>query len=179
MAWLDRVEVRSLALLGSVLVGGAAWGADGAGRAAATRPPAAAPVLAAGARSVAGGPGARTTLRSLAPARATPGVAPSSCIPAWAIDASGIRRLPDRCPDESPASGASALAAADALSAAAAPERPLVSNAGGVVSSAAAPGSAKAKAKRRPARAAGATARCEQPYWTDARGVRRLRPACM
>jgi hypothetical protein len=182
MAWVVRWGVRSLAWLGLGLVAGAAWGADGPSRSGVTRP-AVASVPAASVRPVVGSAGARSTGRSIVVARATPGVTPSICIPAWTIDASGIRRLPDRCPDESAQPAAPApVAADDALGASARPERMRVSSAG-VAASSAAPPSASAKATRRPARAATrmarSAARCEQPFWTDARGVRRLRPGCL
>jgi hypothetical protein len=183
MAWVVRNGVRSWAWLGLGLVAGEAWGADGPSRSGATRPAVAASVPAARVRSAVGSAVARSTGRSSAVARATPGVTPSTCIPAWAIDASGVRRLPDRCPDESARSAAPApVAADDALGASGQPERVRVSSAGVAASSAAAP-SASAKATRRPARAATRTARgaagCEQPFWTDARGVRRLRSGCL
>jgi hypothetical protein len=34
--------------------------------------------------------------------------AEDGCVPSWLIDASGIRRLPDRCPNTAPASAAAA-----------------------------------------------------------------------
>jgi len=104
-------------------------------------------------------------------------VAPN-CVPVWIGDASGIRRLPDRCGGTTPAAAtvsASAAASATASAALAQPPTSLAS---------------KNKARSSPtvrgrASATGAAAKgrasqdCSNPYWFDARGVRRLRPSCL
>jgi len=115
MARSDEAGACSLVLLGVLLVAHASAAAPTSGRskarapgpaaAIAARPNAvalpasaapfgAAPPAAGSAASDASGPASAIT-----PVRATAGVTPSSCIPVYAVDASGIRRLPDRCPD--------------------------------------------------------------------------------
>jgi hypothetical protein len=98
-------------------------------------------------------------------------VAPN-CVPAWLIDASGIRRLPDRCgaaTEPAASTAAAALLQLPATSLAAqSTER--------AAASAPVPARASARGKARKPRAG---QDCSDPFWLDARGIRRLRPGCL
>src|SRR6188768_1710274 len=79
--------------------------------------------------------------------------APANCVPAWVIDASGVRQLPDRCPDP--------VAAADT----AAPAAPSIPSA--------------ARTATTPAPAPAGDSCDDSPTFLDARGIRRVRPVCL
>ena len=96
-------------------------------------------------------------------------VAPN-CVPAWIIDASGIRRLPDRCgaatePAAAAAAGTAAVVLAQPPANSGASKKPR--------SATPARGTAAGAARKR------AGQHCSVPYWLDARGFRRLRPGCL
>jgi hypothetical protein len=92
-------------------------------------------------------------------------VAPN-CVPAWIIDTTGIRRLPDRCGAATAASaGTAALALVQEPASGVAPKKPRSTT----PARATAAGAARKRAGQD----------CADPYWLDARGVRRLRPGCL
>jgi len=119
-------------------------------------------------------------------------VAPS-CVPAWVVDASGIRRLPDRC-GTTGASTAPAMPAGVSLSPLPAPSAPAP---GAAVTPASSVPAANVPAANVPAASvpavvtpartvidarhvrARASKECSPPTYVDQRGVRRLKPNCL
>jgi hypothetical protein len=127
----------------------------------------------------------------LTPAALGVGSVAADCIPAWVIDADGIRRLPDRCPSAA-GTAAAEVATPSAARSPAEPEPcepPWFVDAVGIrrirheclAAEPEPPAATSSLVPSAPAALDGldAPSDCDPMYWVDGRGIQRLRPECL
>ncbi len=112
--------------------------------------------------------------------------ADAHCVPAWVIDAAGIRQLPERCVDNS---ATTEIGVSDPDSRC---DPPWFIDAKGIrrarqeclrdpaqVAPAAPPGGVTGKSSPAPAASGSQPDACEQPDWVDQHGIKRLKMQCL